>query len=158
MARSTVRVLKAVLALLVLGMLVVQLFFLPLLSWEIADDNPELAYLRWPTLIVAMVVVLCAELVVVAIWKLLGMVSRDAIFSEAAFTWVDVIIYATVAATALVAAVFAYYTAVQLNPFALALMEFVLIATGAALALLMLVLRSLLRKATSLQADMAEVI
>jgi hypothetical protein len=50
---------------------------------------PELGMLPWALLAFAIVEVLCLQIVVVCIWRLLTLVRSDRILSEKAFEWVD---------------------------------------------------------------------
>ena len=63
-----------------------------------AQQNPEEAYLRWPSTIVSVFWVVCVQVVIVATWKLLTLVRKDLIFTEAAMRWVDVMVWAIAAA------------------------------------------------------------
>jgi hypothetical protein len=102
---------------------------------------------------------------VLAVWMLLTMVQRDAIFTSRAFRWVDVIIGASVVSTLLALGVAGHLATAEIpSPgdgmdveSALAAAT-VGVAVGAAFAMLMVVMRSLLHKATSLQSEMAEVV
>ena len=51
--RRVVVPLRILLALAFAALLLAQVAFLPALSGAMAEDSPELAYLRWPTLVVA---------------------------------------------------------------------------------------------------------
>ncbi len=53
MTRRVVGPLRILLALAFAALVVAQLVFLPALMAAMAEDSPELAYLRWPTLTVA---------------------------------------------------------------------------------------------------------
>jgi hypothetical protein len=93
------------------------------------------------------------------------MVQRDAIFTQRAFRWVDVIIGASVVATVLALGVAGHLAVAEIpSPDDGMDVESALVAAtagvavGAAFAMLMVVMRSLLRKATSLQREMAEVV
>ena len=69
------------------------------LSWpgqfaSMAQEEPDLAHLRWPLTAVAVLALLCVEVVIVCTWRLLTMVKVDRIFSRDAFAWVDGIVWA----------------------------------------------------------------
>lgn len=105
--------------------------------------------------------VVCVQVSMGAVWMLLGMVERDAIFTSKAFRWIDLIIGAAGAATLL-----AFGTAVHLMFAPMSEMDFLglwlptVACTGAGVCfiLLMAVMRGLLRKATDLETEMAEVV
>ncbi len=105
--------------------------------------------------------VACAQVVLVAVWVLLSMVRRGSIFSVRAFRWVDVIIGAGVAAVVVSSTIAGHlYLVVEPRldaPGIIVLAGTVVLAT-AAFAALMVVMRSLLRSATELQSELAEVV
>lgn len=159
MSNLTVRALRVVLAAMFVGMLLGQVVALPWLAHVMAVDYPEVAHIKVPMLVVAILTVACGQTFVVCVWRLLDMVQRDSIFSERAFTWVDRMIAAITAACALVLGVFVYMTFVlQWQQPGLALVELASVVGGLSLVLLLVVMRGLLRKATTLQTDMEEVI
>ena len=90
--------LRILLALAFAALLLAQVLFLPALAGAMAEDSPELAYLRWPTLVVAVLGLGCVQVVIVCTWKLLAMVKADRIFSRDAFAWVDAIVWAITSA------------------------------------------------------------
>lgn len=119
-----------------------------------------------PYVIVSILGVACVQGALVAVWALLGMLRRDALFTDKAFRWVDVIIGCTIAATLLTGGV-TVHLAVDANISSFASnMEivgamagtFVLTAAGAAFTMLVVLMRGLLRKATRLQTELAEVV
>ena len=122
-----------------------------------AEQSPDLAYLRWPETAVGVSLILCVQVIVVSTWRLLGLVHERRIFSDAAFVWVDAIVWAIAAAWVVLVSVLVLIT---LNaddpggPFVLFLVVLVVAAVG----LLMVVMRALLRQATTLRADMEAVI
>lgn len=140
------------------GVLVVfQTLSLPGQFAHMADEEPELAYLRWPLTVVTVFWVVCVQVVIVAIWKLLGRVERDRIFSDASFAWVDAIVYAIAAGWVTLIGVFLYVGFTADDP-GLPLLLFLLSVGVAVAGLLMVVMRALLRKATMLRTDMDAVI
>jgi hypothetical protein len=140
------------------GILVVfQTLSLPGQFAHMAQESPEQAYLRWPLTAVTVFWVLCVQVVVVCTWKLLTLVKNDRIFSPASLVWVDVIVWAVAAAWVVLVAVFLYVGFRADDPGVPFLL--LLLSTGVAvLGLLMVVLRALLRQATTLRTDMEAVI
>ena len=124
---------------------------------HMAQESPDLAHLRWPLTALTAFWLLCVEAVVISTWKLLTLVRRDRIFSDAAFFWVDVIVWAIVSAwLALVGAGIYVFSRSDDPGFPLLVLA---AAIGVAvLGLLMVVMRALLRRATVLRADMETVI
>jgi hypothetical protein len=144
--------------LLLFGLLVLlQTMSLPGQFAHMAEEEPELAYLRWPMTAVTVFLVLCAEVVVVCTWRLLDLVRDDRIFSDAAKGWVDAIVWAVATAWVVLLGLSAY-VAVHADDPGLPIL-LLLASTGiAVVGLLMVVLRALLRRATTLHTDMEAVI
>jgi len=112
---------------------------------------------RWPLLFVVEAELLCVQAVLVSTWRLLGMVAADRIFSEEAFRWVDLILGA-IAAGWLVWLGFGVVVLATSDdpgtPIAVAVVGLGITVVG----LLMVVMRALLRQATTLRTDMDAVI
>src|SRR3954452_17512786 len=143
---------------LLFGVLVVfQTLSLPGQFAYMAQESPDIAYLRWPMTAVSVFWVLCVQVVIVSTWKLLTLSNHDRIFTEASLTWVDAIVWAIVAAWGTLLAVFLYFGLRAQDP-GLPLLLFLLLTGVTVLGLLMVVMRALLRKATTLRNDMESVI
>jgi hypothetical protein len=143
---------------LLFGVLVMfQTFSLPGQFAHMAAESPESAYLRWPMTAVSVFWVLCVQVVIVATWRLLSLVRQDRIFSPAALAWVDAIVWAIVAAWVVLLVVFLYF-GFQADDPGLPLLLFAMLVGIAVLGLLMVVMRALLRQATTLRTDMEAVI
>jgi hypothetical protein len=124
---------------------------------HMARESPEHASLRWPLTAVTVFWVVCVQVVVVCTWRLLGLVQADRIFTPASMRWVDAILVAIAAAWATFLVVFVW-VGVNADDPGVPLLMFLLLACGAVLGLLVLVLRALLRQATALRTDMEAVI
>ena len=124
---------------------------------HMAAEQPDLAYLRWPLTAFAVLELACVQVVVVATWKLLAMVETDQIFSEQALRWVDAIVRAIAVAWLSLLGVFLYVGFTADDP-GMPLLLFLLLVAGAVLGLLMVVMRALLRQATTLRTDLEAVI
>jgi hypothetical protein len=122
-----------------------------------AEQDPEHAYLRWPATVVTVFWVLCVQVVIVCTWKLLTLVKADRIFSDAAFGWVNGIVWAVGAAWVVLVGAFLFIGFNASDP-GLPLLMFLLVVGVTVLGLLMIVMRALLRQATSLRVDMEAVI
>lgn len=159
MGRTFILALRVLLVVILAGALMTQLWYFPVLASQLADLYPELDWLRWPLLTLVIVIIAGVQAVLVALWMLLTMVERDRVFSTDAFRWVDVIIAAAVIDSALVLVAFMMLSfGANANPPGLALLQLALVVCGAAFALLMGVMKGLLRKASSLTAELSEVI
>ena len=155
--RRAVGALRLFLVLLFAILVVFQTLSLPGKFAYMAKESPDLADLRWPATAVTVFWVLCVQVVIVCTWRLLTLVRRDRIFTPAALTWVDGIVWAIAAAWATLLAVFLYVGFTADDPGAPMLL--LLLLTGiTVLGLLMVVMRALLRQATTLRADMEAVI
>ncbi|SDD90291.1 DUF2975 domain-containing protein [Glycomyces harbinensis] len=110
--------------------------------------------------------IVCIQVALVAMWMLLNMIDREALFTQRAFLWVDTIIGASVAATLLALGIVGHllFAGVPEPPgqdmAALGALGGAVLCTGAgaAFAMLVTILRGLLRKAADLQAEMSEVV
>ncbi|OLF12454.1 DUF2975 domain-containing protein [Actinophytocola xanthii] len=140
------------------GVLVMfQTFSLPGQFASMARESPDMAYLRWPATAVAVFWVLCVQVVVVSIWKLLTLVKKDRIFTEASLVWVDAIVWAVAAGWVVLVGVFLFVGFNAEDP-GLPLLLFLVLTGVTVVGLLVVVLRALLRQATALRTDMEAVI
>ena len=150
-------VLRTLLALAFAVLVVAQVAVLPTVLGRWAGEVPALAGSRWPMLGVAVLELVCVELVVVCTWRLLTMVEQDRIFSESAFAWVDAILASIATAWLLLLGAVLSFDALWALP-GLAVVLLLAVVAGAVLGLLMVVMRALLRQATTLRTDMEAVI
>ncbi|MBW4720317.1 DUF2975 domain-containing protein [Saccharothrix obliqua] len=143
---------------LLFGVLVLfQTMSLPGQFAHMAKQSPDLAHLRWPLTAVSVFWVVCVQVVVVATWKLLTLVKSDRIFTDAALKWVDVIVRAIAAGWATLVCVLLYIGFTWDDP-GLPLLLFLVSVGVAVLGLVVVVMRALLRQATTLRTDMEAVI
>lgn len=124
---------------------------------HMAEESPDQAYLRWPATAVTVFWVLCAQVVIVCTWKLLNLVRSDRIFTHASLVWVTAIVWAIGAGWLTLLGVF-LFVGFNANDPGLPLLLFLMLMGGAVLGLLMVVMRALLRQATTLRSDMDAVI
>ena len=143
--------LRVVLVLTFALLTMLQLLSFPGQFAHMAREHPADAWLRWPLTAYAACIILCGQIVVVCTWHLLTLVDRDRIFTGAADRWVDGIVRAAVAAWCLLAIAFALAAVTADDPGGPVVLLLVLLVTSV-LALLMPVLRDLLRQATTLRA------
>lgn len=156
-AHRAVLPLRICLVVLLAILVVLQVLSFPGKFAYLARENPEQAHLRWPLTALAAFWLLCAEVVVVATWRLLSLVASDRIFSETSFRWVNAIIAAIAAAWVVLAGLWLWVGWHADDPGA-PLLLFLLVVVVAVFGLLMIVMRSLLRQATTLRTDMEAVI
>jgi hypothetical protein len=98
MGNPTVLALRIVIAMVLAGSLFVQVVMVPLL-WMDLDEAP--AGVRTPVVAIVVLGIVCAQVVAVCVWKLVTLVRRGTVFSDAAFRFVDVITVAVAAASLL---------------------------------------------------------
>ena len=137
---------------------VLQLAVLPWLSAVMAAEYPEAAGMRWPLLLASVLGLGCVEAILVALWRLLDAVASERIFDPASHRWVDVVVVALGVGTLLSLAVTGYLVWVGLGPISVPGSALVCAAGGGAALLLVLVMRELLRQATTLRVEMDGVI
>lgn len=140
------------------GILVVfQTLSLPGQFAYMARENPNDAALRWPATIIAVFLVLCVQVVIVATWQLLTMVQKDRIFTEPAMRWVNAILYAIGAGWVVLVGVLVF-VGVNADDPGMPMLLLLVTTAVTVLGLLMIVLRALLRQATTLRTDLESVI
>ena len=107
MGKLTVRALRAVLALVLAGTVLVQAGMV----WAlVSGSDPEDGSLPLtPLRVVTILGMLSVQVALVCIWRLVTMVRRGTVFSDAAFRYVDVVI------GAIVAAALVWFTATAIN-------------------------------------------
>ena len=155
--RLAVTALRMVLVVAFLLLLLFQVMSIPGQFAHMAQENPERAYLQWPLTMFFILEVACVQVVIVSTWKLLTLVRQDRIFSRGALVWVNAIVWAITAGWAMLAALAAVVVLNADDP-GLPLLLLLVLVAGAALGLVVVVLRALLRQAADLRADMEAVI
>lgn len=157
MQRAAIIALKILLVALVLILLVCQIWLIPNAAWVTGMVYPEVAYLEVPGIIVAVLFLVCVQVALACVWQLLTLVQVGVIFSRRSFIYVDTIIVLICIATAIAIAAFVGLIVLQIGSSAVivCLLGSVL---GLGSALLMLVMRGLIHKATQLEQDLAEVV
>lgn len=158
MHKATIVSLKSLIVAMIVLLLACQLFMVPGVARQSAETYADLRYLQTPGIVVAVLFLLCVQVVLVCVWRLLSMVRTSVIFGDDAFVWVDVILGAMVLATLLIGASMATLASANVASPSVMLLCALGVVVGAGLALLILVLRGLLRNARQLQQDLSEVV
>lgn len=142
------------------GQIAILFQVLPRMSELTAGDSPEVARMDWTVVVVAVLGLVCVQVVIVCTGKLLTMVARDRMFSAGSLPWVDAIVWAVaVAWVMLLVAFFPVFAVAEVDDApGLAALHLLILLVGAAVGLLMVVMRALLRQATTLRTDMEAVI
>lgn len=149
---------KVAIAIVFAATLLGQIFLIPAVADQAVYNFPEVAQLRTPAVAWAVVVVICAQVLLLCVWRLLSMVATESIFTESAFRYVNVVIGSCWAAAILIVLGYGGLLATGwlTGP------SWVWLATGATIsagvALLVIVMKGLLRKASQLEREMAEVV
>lgn len=123
-------------------------------SASMANQWPEFADLRAPLLTLALAVCFCVETVLVATALLIGYIRRDRIFGRAAARIVDLLVIAVIVATILTASMLPFFP----GPPALMIMGAGSVLVGITLVLVLVVLRSLLRRTVLMREELDEVV
>ncbi|WP_461172205.1 DUF2975 domain-containing protein [Arthrobacter sp. Z1-9] len=155
--RLAVIALRIVLVVAFLLLLLFQVMSIPGQFAHMAQENPERAHLQWPLTILFVLEVACVQVVIVSTWKLLSLVKQDRIFTRGALVWVDAIVWAIAAAWTMFA-VFSAVVVLNADDPGVPILLILMLVAGAALGLVVVVLRALLRQAADLRADMEAVI
>ncbi len=149
---------RVLLALLGLFSLLVESIFVPLIGQRIVSTFPETEPLFLPALIWSILVIGCGQAILMIVWKLVSLVAQKRVFSAAALPWVRAIIAISVGALALLIAAFVVANVLAYTP---PLVMYGLIGLSLlclTFALVMRTMLGLLRRATQLHDEMAEVI
>lgn len=152
-----VGVLRVLLASAFIALGVAQVRVVPAVYDDWVREAPERAVSGW-LLAVALLELLCVQVVIVCTWRLLTLVRDDRIFSEDSLLWVNVIVGAMAAAWLLLLGAFLSVIGPGGPPGLSPVLLLLGLVAGAVVGLLMVVMRALLRQATSLRTDMEAVI
>ena len=150
--------LRAVLIVLLIGTVLSQLL-LPALANELGGQYEETAHLVVPYAVVGILAIACAQIALIMIWRLLGLVASNTIFTVQSLRWVNAIVACGVAAALLVASVpvhLLFFVRVG-GPDVLVVLAGAVVG-GLAFVLLMAVMRDLLQAATADRSELDEVI
>lgn len=158
MHRITTVVLKTLIACLLALLVFCQIFVVPAVAAQSAVRYHEIAYFEIPGTLVGIAFLLCVQVVLVCVWRLLSLVREDSIFSESAFPDVDVSLGAVGFATFLVLIALIALSFTGFMTASITLLLLLGVVVGAGLSLLIVVLRGLLRKASQLEHDLSEVV
>ena len=150
--------LRSLIIVLMLLLLLAQFVAVPYVAAGFAARYEQFAPLQLPGVVAAILLIVCVQATFVCVWQLLSLVRRDAIFSRAAFRWVDGILVALIVATVITAAAFVLLLAAGATTPSISLLVLFGIVIGCGLCLLVVVLRGLLEKALRLEEDLADVV
>jgi hypothetical protein len=154
MAGVVIALLRIVIVLGVLGLLAVQVLLMPVVWRDLAGEEP---LVQWAVPLLGGAFALCLQVIGVCVWRLLTFVRRGAVFTERSFRPVDVVIGAVLCASAIVLSFALLLAPGDAAPGLVALV------CGAALvlasvALVVGVMRALLRQAVAMRTELEQVI
>ncbi|MFJ3950886.1 DUF2975 domain-containing protein [Streptomyces libani] len=165
MHRFFIAALRAGIVAVILFGLFGQIVVIPTTAADEVDHFPPYAPFAAPYVTVAIVGIACVQVALAAVWMLLTMVERDAIFTPRAFRWVDTIIGSSIVATLLAIGATGHLalTDIPSPGDGMEVLGALAAATasagvGASFVMLIVIMRSLLHKATELQTEIAEVV
>jgi hypothetical protein len=119
-------------------------------------ESPELAHSAW-LLTASVLGLLCVQVVIVCTWHLLTMVEQDRIFSDESLVWVNVVVGAMASAWLLLLGSFVHVARLG-GPAGASVVMLLMLVAGAVVGLLMVVMRALLRQATTLRTELEAVV
>lgn len=154
MRRTTILTLRVILVFSLAGSLLVQFGILPLIWTDLASSTPGW---RITAVVILGLWVLCLQVVAVCVWRLVSMAAVDAVFSTGAFRFVDVVIGAISVAALLTVGFATLLVPGGIAPGVVGLIYGAAVATGG-VALVVVVMRSLLRKAIEMRTELDEVV
>ncbi len=130
------------------------------LASRFGEGSPEVAYLVVPYAMAAILFIGCGQVALLAVWRLLSMVSGGVIFTRRAVRWVNLIITSAVVATLLTTGVLVQmlFFFIPGGPGPVVFFLAAAIAAGVTIVLLMVVMRGLLVLATADRTELEGVI
>lgn len=154
MSTVTILTLRTALAASLVGSILVQVGILPAI-WRDLETAP----IAWRVAAVSILAlwVVCLQVVAVCIWRLVSMAAAEAVFSVGAFRFVDIVIGAITVAAVLTAGLATLLLPGDVAPGVVGLIYGAAVATGG-VALVVVVMRSLLRKAIEMRTELDEVV
>jgi hypothetical protein len=152
------RLLRVALVVLLLGTVFVQVL-VPVQATMVGTTFPEVEYLVVPYSLAAILFIVCVQVALLVVWRLLSLVDGGVIFTRRAVRWVDVIIGCAAVATVLSIGVLVHMLRfVPGGGGPMGLYVSACIVGGLAFVLLMVVMRGLLLSAIADRTELDEVI
>jgi uncharacterized membrane protein len=159
MTRLMLTLLKALISVLFAVGLLAQAVFIPWFAWASAQDFPEVDYLAIPYAALGIATVACVQVILVVTWRLAGMVEGERILDASALRWVTVMVRSAGVATALVAIVAIDATFIEgLGPITVPVALICGTIAVGAFALILVVMRGLLKTAVQHKVELDEVV
>jgi hypothetical protein len=160
--RRVVLPLRILLVIVFAALVLAEVWGVPGLLPDLSEPTLERSFVKGVMAAVSVLALVCVQVVIVCTWKLLTLVTTDRIFSASSLPWVNGIVRATVVGWGMLLGAFvcSYYFIVDevSDDPALPALLLLCLLVGAVLGLLIVIMRALLRQATSLRTDMEAVI
>ncbi|SDS34882.1 Protein of unknown function [Microterricola viridarii] len=147
---------RAVLVVLLAVSVLAQVVLIPRLALDTVAVFPEAEPLRMPGIIGCVAIVLCAQVALLAAWRLLSLLRHGGMLQPAASGPLNALIGSGVAAVVLFLASFAILTAAQSMPPAAMIIMVLGVLGGSGLTVGALAMRERVRKAGAVQRDVVE--
>ncbi len=159
MKNSLLVTLRILIVVLLFGALLVQAVIIPWIAYAVSSDAPEFAYLAIPYVAAAVAGIACAQVVLVATWKLTLLVGREAIFDASSLTWVNLMVRAAAVATVLTAAVAIHSSFIAgIGPVTVPIVLLGCALGAGAFWLILIIMRGLLEAAVAHKVELDEVV
>lgn len=155
MHRTAIVTLKTLIFVLIALLLACQVFVIPAVAQQMVEKSPPLGYLQVPRIVVTVGFLLCLQIALVCVWRLLSLVRASVLFRENAFTYVNILGLVALATLLILGSFITLAVAGGASP-SVIMLSSLGIVVGSGLALMIVVMRGLLRKASEL--DLAEVV
>ncbi|NEK59008.1 DUF2975 domain-containing protein [Geodermatophilus sabuli] len=160
--RRVVLPLRILLVIVFAALVVAQVWGVPGMVPDLTEPTLERSLVKAVMATVSVLALGCVQVVVVCTWTLLTLVTKDQIFSSSALPWVNGIVRATVVGWGMLLGAFVcswYFIVDEVSDDpALPALLLLSLLVGAVLGLLIVIMRALLRQATTLRTDMESVI
>lgn len=142
----------------ILGILTLQVWAIPAVAAIMAAEYPEFAFAQRPLTVALIAALVAIQVALAAVVRLLSLVRAQQIFRGDGLRWTGVMFGALAAAWGIVAVTTIWQAATGATNPGLLLLELLALLVGAAVILLLVVMRGLLADATALRVEMDEVV
>ena len=160
--RRVVLPLRILLGIVFAALVVAQVWGVAGMLPDLTEPTLERSLMQGGMAAVSVLALACVQVVIVCTWQLLTLVTNDRIFSASSLPWVNGIVWAAAVGWVMVFGAFvcSYYFIVDdvSDDPALPALLLLSLLVGAVLGLLIVIMRALLRQATTLRTDMEAVI
>lgn len=149
---------RAILILATMATLFIQVVILPSIAHNTVLRFPDTASMQWPMLVTGVAFLACFEVGYFCCWKLLGRYENNKLFNEATLPWTSALLWCQGLATCISACLLAIFVVRGTGPISVPIL---LLAITLSLTLLFLftsILRTILKNAVNVQAELDVVV